>query len=222
MADVNATANLVQTYRDTTVINACLRKKVQTPNEYDSCLFNDHLLWDEIVAHGGLDLLCCPKGRPKYSTRPWIAMPAEGRRFKPVGILALPAGPFVSATNIPIPWVSGFGVNGNVYVPTGYDGVITDVVCEIAPPSGSGTGFTEGSGDITWRLAADRRWLRDMGNIQVTMGSLTSPSPVPRGGLRVYSNDLLQFFVALKTGADARLVAGSNIIVSISGWYWPR
>jgi hypothetical protein len=109
-------------------------------------------------------------------------------------------------------------------VPLGYDGVIQDIVLNFG-----GAGFIEGSGDITWRVAADYlpvgglqtggRYLRDMGNVTTSIGSLTQPSPVPRGGLRIYSYDLVTIYCSI---APAAVVANGNIITSLGGWFWPR
>jgi hypothetical protein len=192
--------------------DACLRK-IPFPNVYDHCLANEFCGWEELIGTQGLDKICCPVGRKKYPTRPWVQMPAEGRQFKPVGISAPLStfSPFNSATNIPVLTVP---------VPIGYDGVITDFVCEIT--AAGSTGFVEGSGTVTWRLSADGRYLRDLGNIKVTMGSLIQPSPVPRGGLRVFSHNLIQFSVSLQTGADAILNPSALIICSINGWWYAR
>jgi len=168
----------------------------------------------------GLRKICCPRGRTPYTTRPWIAMPAEGRRFKPIGLLAVPGWCWIHRPRYSGPFNTA---SGNELVPVGYDGVITDVVCGIEPGAGgSGAGFVEGSGDLIWRLSASGRFLRDHGNIKTSLGSLTSPSPVPRGGIRVWSEDILQFFVAFAPGADARINATSKIVVSITGWFYPR
>jgi hypothetical protein len=195
-----------------------LRKLEQAPNAWDGCLSVEYELWDELVACGNLEKFCCPKGRKKYSVRPWIAMPAEGRRFKPVGILPVPAPAGFNGLDTLIPF--GGTADGTLVVPVGYDGVITDTVCEIT--ANGGTGFVEGSGDLTWRLSANGRFLRDMGNILVTEGSLTTPSPVPRGGLRVFSQDVIKFTVAFAVGADARINPAANVIVSVTGWFYPR
>ena len=182
-------------------------------NEYDACLTRDRALWDHIVRCGGLQTICCPRGRAPYTQRPWVAMPKEGRRFKPIStLLVSDAVPF---TGLDVAVMTE-------RVPVGYDGVISDVVCEIVPGPGGITGFIEGSGDIAWRLAADTRFLRDMGNLQVTVGSLTTPSPVPRGMLRVYSHDVLTFYVNFAIGAEARISPTARIVCSITGWYYPR
>lgn len=216
----NAVIPSYMTTRSTVVINQCLQKPAQRPNAYDACLNSDRMLWNVMVASGGLRKICCPRGRTPYTTRPWIAMPAEGRRFKPIGILAVPNAAGFNGLDTQVKFNTQ---SGNELVPVGYNGVITDIVCGIeAGTGGSGAGFVEGSGDLTWRLSASGRFLRDHGNVLTSLGSLTSPSPVPRGGIRVWSEDILQFFVAFAPGADARINATSRIVVSITGWFYPR
>lgn len=199
------------TTRDTSVIPGTLRKPYPPFNENDLCLGQDHIIWDELVAAGGLSRNCCPKGRPQYKTKPWIAMPKEGRRFRPISNITVASiTPFTGTDQVVL----------SVRVPLGYNGVITDVVCGLLA-TGS-TGFVEGSGDVTWRLAADGRYLRDMGNLQVSVGSLTSPSPVPRGGLLVYSNNLINFYVSMAVGAEGNINPQARVMCSIAGWWWPR
>lgn len=200
------------------IVNGCLRLPYPEPNIYDACLLRDAQLWNQLVAHGGLSTICCPQGRKKYTQKPWIAMPKEGRRFKPISILPI--------ADIVAPYDGTDQLVMTERVPFGYDGVITDVVCELT--SASISGFVEGSGDITWRLSAQgevgstRRFLRDLGNIQVTLGSLITPSPTPRGGLRVYSGDLIIWSIALAAGAEARINPEANVVCSITGWWYPR
>lgn len=180
-------------------------------NQFDLCLEQEKMIWDEIVSSGGLQTICCPQGRPKYAQRPWVAMPKEGRRFKPISTLLV---------NDAIPFTGLDVLVLSERVPVGYDGVISDIVCEIT--ANGSTGFVDGSGDITWRLSADNRFLRDMGNLKVQVGSLTNPSPVPRGMIRVYSHDLLQFFVSFAPGAEVRINPNARIVCSITGWFYPR
>lgn len=201
------------TTRDTSITNLCLQKPQRSPNVYDASLEVDHGLYDLIVEAGGLRKVCCPRGRKQYTQRPWVSMPAEGRRFKPLtGILSVPPGPFTGLDTTVLTEV----------VPVGYDGVITDVVCGIYPGLAGFTGFVEGSGDLVWRLTANSRHLRDMGNILTSLGSLTAPNPVPRGGLRVWSQDSLVFSVAFAVGAQARIAPDARVVCSITGWYYPR
>lgn len=187
----------------------------ELPNDYDVCLADERVFWDSEISHGRLRMICCPRGRRPYVNRPWVAMPAEGRRFKPIGVLNVPNLGNPANLNVEFVVMSAF-------VPLAYDGVITDMVCELTAPPGQSTGFTEGSGDVTWRLKADKRHLRDMGNIQTTLGSLTTPNSVPRGGLRVYSRNLLEFVVVFSAGAAVDINPSANVVCSITGWFWPR
>jgi hypothetical protein len=186
-------------------------------NPYDDCLDSEYKAWKRMLDAGGL-AACCPQGRRKYTSPPWVSMPSEGRRFRPIAVAPLTqfqtAGVFNGVSTVVL----------RMRVPLGYDGVISDVVFNFG-----GTGFVEGSGDITWRLAADYlptgavltggRYLRDMGNVITSLGSLTQPSPVPRGGLRVFSWDWVTIYCSI---AAVAVVANGNIIVSIGGWTWPR
>ena len=203
------TAPMVE--RRTDFRRVCFKQYESGLNEFDLCLMREKMIWDEIVASGGLKTICCPRGKPKYTQRPWTAMPKEGRRFKPISTLLV---------NNAIPFTGTDIVVMTERVPLGYDGVISDVVCEIV--ANGGTGFVDGSGDITWRLEADNRFLRDMGNLKVQVGSLTNPSPVPRGMLRVYSHDLIRFLVNFTVGAEARINKDAFIVCSITGWFYPR
>lgn len=200
------------TIRDTAIINRGLQKPGQEPNQYDACLQADNITYDNIVLSGGLRKICCPRGRKTYTQRPWVSMPAEGRRFKPISTLAVPVAPFTGLDTTVL----------SINAPIGYDGVITDFVCNIAPGVSGSTGFIEGSGDLVWRLTANGRHLRDLGDIETSLGSLTAPNPVPRGGIRVFSQDLIIFSVAFAVGAEARIAADARIICSITGWWWAR
>lgn len=183
-------------------------------NRADACLFKERLEWDQTVK-GGLFTLCCPKGRTKYNSPPWITMPIGGRRFKPVGVLAVSTLVAGADTAVPLNTATG-----TLIVDTGYDGVLTDIVCEVT--AAGATGFVEGSGDVSWRLQNNRHFVRDLGNIQVTMGSLVSPGTVPRGGVRIYSRNVLTFLVNVTAGGLARLAPDANIIVALTGWMYPR
>jgi hypothetical protein len=179
------------------------------PNAFDACLSREFALWHQLTAIG-LDKLCCPAGRRPYEDRPWVKMPDGGREFSQIGILA------VSAITP--------GVDTTVFselVPYGYDGVVNYAICTIQQPAaGGGTGFGEGSGQITWKLKANERHLRDFGQVLVQRGSLIDPSPIPNAGLRVYSRNLLQWTVNIVNGSG--LNPNANIICSALGWFYPR
>lgn len=195
-----------------------LGRRTPPPNDYDLCLFMELAWWEKLIGESGLTKICCPLGRKRYTSRPWVQMPAEGRQFKPVGVSGT-IGTLATGVDIPVLIEP---------VPLGYDGVITDFVCEVVASSGGPAqgGFVEGSGQVTWRLMANSggpgRYLRDLGNIKVTMGSLVQPSPVPRGGLRVYSDDTIQFLVNINAATVSQLDPNARIVCSINGWYYAR
>jgi hypothetical protein len=194
-----------------------MRSQMYGANVWDNCLSRDLSQWMNLLACGGIEHNY-PGGRGYYQTPPWISMPPDGRRFRPIGSQPL------SAFQVPGPGFNGLDtIVLQERVPLGYDGVITEIIFEF-----TGTGFVDGSGDISWRLASDYlvdpagtggRFLRDHGNVQVSIGSFQFPSPIPRGGLRVYSWDLVSVYAAV---APAAAIANGNIIAGISGWYWPR
>lgn len=186
-------------------------------NEYDLCLAHEKSLWDEIVSCG-LGQVCCPQGREPYYLKPYIAMPDSGRRFREIG--SINAG-----ANIPLTGTSTVSTL-SFRVPTGYDGVIDTVICGLTPPAGGNTGFIEGSGVIVWRVAADAiaqpRYLRNLGNVQYSLGSLTVPVPTPNSSLRIYSGDLVNFYTAISSAAMGVISPGAQIVVSLGGWYYSR
>lgn len=181
-------------------------------NPYDDCLDAEYR---DFVHNFNAGI---PNQR-QYVSKPWVSMPPEGRRFRPIAVAPLTQFQTLGVFNATDTVVL------QMRVPLGYDGVISDVVCNF-----TGSGFTEGSGDITWRLAADYlpasaidatggRYLRDMGALTTSLGSLTQPAPVPRGGLRIHSWDLVTFYANI---AAAAAIANGNIICSVAGWFWPR
>jgi len=204
-----ATIGLQHTERNISV-NECLRKPVEL-NRYDKCCCMESYYWSRLVAHGGLHTICCPQGRTPYPYPPYVKMPKEGRPFFPISnLLVSTAIPFTGLDIVVL----------SVRVPYGYDGVIEDIICEVT--ADAATGFTEGSGDITWRLSADSRFLRDEGNLQVTVGSLITPSPIGRGNIRIYSGNLIHFSVAFAVGAEARINPLARVVCAIKGYYYPR
>jgi len=193
----------------------------QHPNAADFCLADEAQYIEDILSTTRLENICCPRGRKPYPQRPWIAMPSEGRRFRPIQSIAIPVdggGAVILNTET---------VVMEMPVSIGYDGIITDVVCELAAPGNQATGFTEGSGDVIWRLRitspnSNARFARDYGNIQTTLGSLVYPSPVPRGGIRIFSGNIVTFTVTFANNAQSTINTADRVICSVSGWIYPK
>ncbi len=179
-----------------------IQQRKYPPTSYNGCLESELMLWQKINDCGGL-LAICP-GR-KYTEPPWIRMPQQGKRFSKIGSIALPAA---NGTDTLIE---------SFKVPYGYDGCIVSVVF-----STDGTiGFQQGSGDLTWRLQLNQRWVRDYGAVTTYIGSLITPFNVNSGQIILQSGQLVQVFVN-RSVASSGTISGGRVVSGIFGWFWPR
>lgn len=185
-------------------------QNARIPSVFDNCLQSDKELWNAIMAEG-IDKVCCPKGRAPYSERPWIFQPDSGRPLREIGSKAVAAIPFTSTNTVVLQFP----------IPIGYDGVIDSIVCGLT--ANGATGFIEGSGDMVWRLAAitssQPRYLRDMGNILFSQGSLLTPTHT-LNGLRVYSGDLVTFYASIP--AISLVNINATVVCGCMGWIYSR
>jgi len=171
------------------------------PNEFNGCLIGEAQLWRRIADVGGLKMICPGS---KYKDPPWVVMPAQGKRFSKISSIPLPAAD--ATDNI----VTTFSV------PTGYDGCIVGVVNMY-----TGQGFQEGSGDLTWRLRINQRWVKDYGVITTTIGSLQIPYTVNVGQILLESDQVVRYYVN-RSVASGGNINGGRIICAMFGWWWPR
>jgi hypothetical protein len=172
------------------------------PTFFNQCIDRNNVVWDRINREGGLMAIC---GGRKYDSPPWVKMPVQGKRFSYINSIPLP--------------VSGYGTDQLVLsflVPLGWDGVINYVVQNY-----TGQGFQEGSGDLTWRLQLNERYVKNLGSTTMQIGTLTSGPISPNTSIVVLSNQLVQYFVNVAASAAADL-NGGRIIASCWGWFWPR
>jgi hypothetical protein len=177
-----------------------LNNRLFPPNAFNTCIDRETAIWRYIQKCGGLQVIC--KGH-KYTDPPWVKMPGQGKRFGHPSSITLPAAD--GADHL----VQSF------IVPYGYDG------CIVAPVNVyTGQGFEEGSGVLSWRIKLNMRWVKDYGNIQTTLGSLTQPYYNANSQILLLSGQLVQYFVNRQLG-DLTLTGG-RIICALFGWYWPR
>lgn len=173
---------------------------VASPNTADRLLFDEGVMFERIRRAGGLQKICCP-AKYVYDKPPYLVMPPEARQYQEIN-------------SIPLPAANGTDTVVNTFkVPTGYDGVITSIA-----HYWTGAGFVEGSGDLIWRIKLQNRYARNLGNVDTTLGSLTSPCPLFRGGVRVYSQQQITYYVnhSLASG-----LAGGRIVCAVFGWFYP-
>ncbi len=149
-------------------------------------------------------------GRPRPTgLPPYIQPPKNAVRWQPGkdASLAIPVAPA--------------GVDQLVFsdrMPLGYDGLIV-----ILSNLWNGTGFVEGSGDITWRVKIDRRFIPDYDTILVTLSNLSvTAAEIVGQGIPVYSGQLVQYFANFAAGSENRLNHTGLTLCAISGYKWPR
>ncbi len=170
------------------------------PNAYDRCL-SDAMIGQKIT----MDNVQADKERRwRFGHPPWVAMPRSGQRYQKNVSVALPA--VEGAENLLLTY----------RVPFGYDGVLITATALF-----TGTGFIEGSGDITWRFQNNFRYFKDLGEVQITLGDLEFPYSLEGGGYRLYSNDIIRMYVNLGAGSLGRLDPNGRIVVGITGWIYP-
>lgn len=186
---------------------------LRRPGIWDRYLIEERLLWNRIQDAGGILAVVSPFRRRLLELgnwgEPWMRMPADGIRF--------PTGPPYSGS-IGMPAFDGLDHLVFAFiVPTGYDGVLTGFTQLY-----TGTGFVEGSGDITWRVKINQRFPHGLGQTITTIGNLGNPTTAAPGGVRIQSRQYIQYFVNLLPAAAARLDAAARIVCSVSGWLYPQ
>lgn len=142
-----------------------------------------------------------PEGLP-----PYIQPPKNAVRWQPRNDLTIPVLP-ASVDQVVL----------SERVPLGYDGILIALT-----NVWNGSGFVEASGDITWRVKIDGRFVPFFEAVTVSMGSLTVPFDITGQGITLLSGQLLQIFVNFLTGSEGRLNVGGKTICAASAYIWPR
>lgn len=130
---------------------------------------------------------------------PWIDPPNGYLSFDEVSTIALPATLNVDTQVLAY------------QIPQGWEGVIKFYSCSF-----DGTGFAEGSGDIVWKLNVNTQPMRGFNNITVSRGNNITQRLLS-GGLRVFSNDTVYWYVNHVANAGINGV----VTCSITGHIWP-
>jgi hypothetical protein len=170
------------------------------PNQFNACLERDAATWKKITSCGGLKAIC-PGMR--YETAPWVKMPPQAKAFREISSIPLPAANGLDTLVL------------SFIVPYGYDGVAVTTIANY-----TGQGFVEGSGDLSWRVQLNERYVKNYGNLQTSVGSLLIPTNIGNS-IRLLSGQLVQFFVNRSVASAPNLIGG-RIICALLGWWYPR
>lgn len=131
---------------------------------------------------------------------PWIDPPPGFEEFYTPGIIATPNVGTGDTTAL------------TITVPAGWDGVIKRVANWY-----SGV-FSNGSGDIIWRLLRNGQPFKNFDALLISLGSPASPFDFGRGGLLVQSGDVITGIVSNVAG----IAPGTQSAWFIGGYLYPR
>jgi hypothetical protein len=173
-------------------MNQCTQELINIINKQD----------DALRVRGSLAAILVPsdeKGLPMYRKAPWIDPPEGFLSFDQVGSAVIPAvGSQVTVLTL--------------IVPTGMDGVIKRLSNNV-----EAAGFTNGSGELVWRLLADGKPIRNYENITAQKGSAEQPRQVD--GIRIYSGQTISYvLVHAANGA----FTGQNTNCTLGGYFYPN
>jgi hypothetical protein len=159
--------------------------------------------WTAMNRRGGIQKLCRRTDgghMMEYQFPPNMVMPPTGSRLEQTSIIDLPP--------------AGSTQNVLVYtVPSGYKGVIVSIVQQY-----TGTGYSNGSGDLTWSLSIGTVFAKGLGLTQTQLGSISSRFALEGAYLEIDSQDRILYTIE---HALASSLSGGRIICAIQGWIYP-
>jgi hypothetical protein len=183
-------------------IPAPLRQCGPRPTPYDWCLEQE--IWEYRQIQ--FPPLCCIPKAFRNST-PWDeqqALPAQAKPFYREGGITTPAA------------AAGDQILCQFLVPTGYDGLLSGFFFGY-----SGQGFTQGSGDILFRIKTNQYYVKDLGNVPYLIGSTKYPCPMTEGKV-LYSDQRVQAIVNVPNLSGMIQVGASTVFAGLFGFWWPR
>ncbi|MCI0402701.1 MAG: hypothetical protein L0212_04165 [Acidobacteria bacterium] len=132
--------------------------------------------------------------------RPWVEMPASGKSFNQQ-----------NQAQVLLPAIGTTVTVVTVTVPQGYHGVIKRIANQFV-----GGGWTEGTGDLVWRILVDAMPLQNYSNIIASLGAISDPTHLEEA-IRIYENQVIQ----LVANNVAVVVAGQPLLGLLGGWFYP-
>jgi hypothetical protein len=186
---------------------APMARPVPRGNEYDCCLWDEANLWRRISWRS-----LCPKPECSRCWPDWDPL-----RFPPL------SHPFRYVASVPLPAPGDGDVLVTSFrVPFGWNGWLTDHFHLFTFTGGLKGVFIEGSGDLHWRIQVDRRrYLRNLGDMMVTLGSMTTPFPI-EGGFLLESNQEYRYLVSAPNGTGKLPLPGQgHVFCGFFGYIYP-
>jgi hypothetical protein len=143
-----------------------------------------------------------PQTEAKITHQPiWLFPSADSQAFDYVNYVPLPA-------------VGNTAPNGVIIsfrVPAGMNGIIKRFGNAYV-----GSGFTEGSGSLTWQLLADGTPVPNYDAIPASLGATANPSEV--SSIRIRENQLITLVVL----NASLVVGGASSGGRLGGWFYPK
>jgi hypothetical protein len=180
------------------------RQGCRPRNEFDQCLQSLERFWHKIKFP---PMCTLPRGCDK-NLLPWDedfgAVPEQSVPFRTVAGILTPAP------------AAGDQVVASLRINPGYDGLLTGFFWGY-----TGTGFTQGSGDIIWRIKLNLRYSKDLSNVPFALGSPQLPIPLTEGQILV-AGQTVQVIVNVPNLSGMIQVGASRIVGGLIGFAWPR
>lgn len=101
-------------------------------------------------------------------------------------------------------------------VPPGYDGLLTGLYFGY-----SGQGFSQGSGDLLFRVRRNQVYLKDLGAVPFLLGSSQQPCPMTQGA-PLLSSQLVSVIVNVPNLSGNIQTGASFVYCGMNGFWWPR
>ena len=167
------------------------------PNQFDCCLAAEEDYYRGFKR--SLARIACP------TIEDWDgrSLPSLGREF------------FIQRSIVTPTTISGDNTVLSFTLGPGYHGMIYGLVFAY-----TGTGFTNGSGDLLFRLQVGRAWARNLGAAQNTLGAPGSPFPMA-DYLDITQNQNVQVLVNVPNTSGLIQIGTSRIVCGVQGWTYP-
>lgn len=132
---------------------------------------------------------------------PWLMMPSGGEPFR-----------FPNQSSVTLGAIAADTVVVAFNVPRGKNGAITIISNQFV-----GGGWTEGTGDLVWRIDINGVSCQGYNSILASIGSMSNPADLRFNPIRIRENDFVQLILNnVNVG-----VAGQMLLGQLGGFFYP-